>query len=442
MRRKRVEWDGPTLVPGRWLGAAIVVALLSTVVVLPSAAGEAQPGSSESRLDQLERENHELRSRIEALERKRDAATVTGSPAEPAPATEPHDTDGDGLSFRSGPFETNFQFFGDVGFQYEHPEPEDNSNASFVLGSLDTFVTTRIGDSFQALAEPVLEGDSHRDEIQIELERLWGTYAFDDWLYVKLGREHSPLSRWNRKYHHGRLLWPAATQPFLARFEEHEGILPTHLVGVELGGKAFLRSGLVDYVVVVANGRDRQPDEIQNLGDRNNAKAYALAVSFSPHTDMPLTIGANFYADEIPTVPGDPSRADAMRELIGGGFVDFTWGALDLLAEAGFLSHEDRVADRNFDHLVGYLQLNYRVGRFTPYLRHDQRWMELGDPFFVSQDLDLDRWEEVLGLHYQFVEFAKVSLEGGFGGGQRRDAGGNLDKPVMSRATLLLSWGF
>src|SRR5207253_1470026 len=102
---------------------------------------------------------------------------------------------GFGLGGRYGPVQATFQLFGDVGLSYEEPGRKD-VHTSFAFGSVDAFVSGKIGEHFQALGELVFEGDSANNEVGSDFERLWGSWTFNDLLYLKLGREHSPTNRW------------------------------------------------------------------------------------------------------------------------------------------------------------------------------------------------------------------------------------------------------
>src|SRR5262249_14008682 len=144
-------------------------------------------------------------------------------------------------------------------------------------------------------------------DVGVDLERLWGAWTLGDELYLKIGREHSPQSRWDRRYHHGKWLWTSATQPFLARFEDDGGPVQVHQVGLEAGGRWSTRAGVLEYTGVVANGRGEHPDDVQSFGDVNGAKAYDVGLGFSPMALNGFALGGNAHFDEIPHIPDDPT---------------------------------------------------------------------------------------------------------------------------------------
>src|SRR5258706_4324779 len=134
--------------------------------------------------------------------------------------------------------QTTFRVYGDAGFKYDSRPPVGVVKGSFLVGALDFFASAQIEDHVRVLAETGVEYEPATNEAGIDLERLYGSYTLDDRLYLKIGREHSAVSRWDRRYHHGKLFWPSLTKPFLARFEDQGGPLPIHHVGLEIGGRA------------------------------------------------------------------------------------------------------------------------------------------------------------------------------------------------------------
>jgi hypothetical protein len=424
---------------------AVAVALVASLAAPVGAEAADDRKALERRVQELERQNAALLQRLDRLERTLPAAPAeekasAAPPPPPAIAAEERvepESVGLGLGATYGPVRASFQLFGDTGFAYDEPG-DDGVHTSFVFGSFDAFATAKIGERFQALGELVFEGDSEDNEVGLDFERLWGSWTLDDRLYVKLGREHSPNNRWNRRYHHGRWLWTSATQPFLARFEDDGGLLPVHQIGLEAGGGFALAPGRLDYVAVVSNGRGRTPEEITNFADRNDEKAYDLGFSFAPARFEGFTLGANVYLDEIPPDNDVPSRRHSIREIIGSGFVEKALGRVELLGEYAFLAHKERGTHRNTPNQSGYLQAGYHVDDFTPYVRFDINDMASADPFFAQSGANVDRWETVLGVRYDLAEFAALTLEGGIG--EKDDTDGS--SRVVQRLLMQLSFVF
>lgn len=430
------------------------IALVAALLGQPALAQ--QPTALERRVEQLERENRELRERLEKLERAQPVVAPAPTPTPlsplqaeeeslPPPAVAGEDLEepvvpGLGLVARYGSVRASFQLFGDVDFVYQNPALAQGANTAFVLGNLDLFTTAQFGEHVQVLTELAGEASSEEDHFELELERMWAAYLFNDALYLKLGREHSPVSRWNRLYHHGRWLWPSATQPLLALFEDDGGILPIHQVGLEAGGHWASPAGDISYIGVVANGRALYPDEVANFFDDNDAKSFDLNLGWSPSPVSSFAIGGDFHADEIADVPSDPLRQKQIRELIGSGYVQWSGRSFEALGEFAYISHLDRVQEETYRNYAGYLQVGYHIDDWMPYLRFDGRDMALGDPYFVSDDTDLSGWDQVFGLRWDLTDNCAVKFEGTTGRGQRRDSSGAVTRGSFNRFVGQFAW--
>ena len=200
-----------------------------------------QPDAKTRRIEELERKNRRLESRVDALERTGSARKggsggdgAADSDADEAAVAEgpggEESSQAMGMTARYRDVLATFQLFGDVDFRYQNPEPPDRANTYFTLGSVDIFVSAQIGQRFHVLSETNIVPSG--DVIRFDQERLSGTWSFSDWLYAKLGVDHSAISRWNRLYHHGRWLETSIDRPFLAKFEGDDGILPLHNTGL------------------------------------------------------------------------------------------------------------------------------------------------------------------------------------------------------------------
>ncbi len=259
-------------------------------------------------------------------------------------------------------------------------------------------------------------------------------------MYAKLGVEHSPVSYWNRLYHHGKWLEMTIDRPFLARFEGHEGILPMHNSGLELGGSASLAPGRLTYAGVISNGRGRTPSEKATSVDFNNGKAVDLSLGFSPAGIENLQFGGAFRYDEIPPNGTGGDRDRSMLALIGSGYLSYKLGPWETLGEFAWINDKTRATDRTFDHNTGYFQVGYRIEKWLPYTRFDYRSMKQGDPFYSPQDRDLDVWLQTIGLRFDFISNAAVKVEVGYGREEERSASGSVSRGSLLTAGLQLAW--
>ena len=340
-----------------------------------------------------------------------------------------------------GDVSATFQLFGNVLFEATDSPAPDDSNASFTFESLDAFVSVQVGDHFQALSETVIS-PSHGSGA-LSQERLWGAWTFDDRLYAKLGLEHSPITLWNRRYHHGAWLEPTIERPLVASFEgSTDGFLPLHNQGLELGGSAPLGGGMLTYTGILSNGRGITPAEKQPGEDLNDSKAVVAALSWSPF-DEAYSFGVAGHLDRVPANPGslDAVLLDEVEELIGSVFVEASLGPVELLTEFAVMTNKTKADGAEYDHTAGYLQLLYPHGDWTPYLRFDFKDMDEGDPYLAQLDRDLDQWRQTVGVRWDIASRAALKVEARFGERHERIAGSGITREDFVVGAVQLSFG-
>src|SRR3989337_3514836 len=122
--------------------------------------------------------------------------------------------------------------FADVSFTKSTDGADEFRNGDFALGALDLYLAQTM-DDIDILVELVVEeGDV------LDLERITLGYTFSDALKLRAGRFHTPLASWDTSYHHGVQLQPTIDRPHFLRFEHDGGILPVHVIGAYISGRA------------------------------------------------------------------------------------------------------------------------------------------------------------------------------------------------------------
>ncbi len=332
-----------------------------------------------------------------------------------------------GLTFGGLAQRLTFQGFGDVTFRSNEGGGRFDSNQDnnfFALGSLDLFLTSQISERISFLNETVFEPDGN----VLDIERLFIRYVVADYLKVTVGRVHTGLGYWNQAYHHGSWLQTTIDRPDVYRFEDDNGILPVHSVGIELTGTYDFGPFDLDYTLNIANGRGEVVDEVQNVADRNDSKAVGLMVSIKPEIMPGLFFGGNFYLDDIP----EGSGHGKIDELILGGHVGYLYSNWEFLLEGFNIEHDDNdVTNHAYSTLGAYAQAAYRFGQWKPYYRYDLVQFNKRDPFystsFVEPLSDVNR--HTLGIRYDITTFNAIKLEY-----NHLDAsdGGNIDSFALN----------
>lgn len=415
----------------------------SLVLLLLGIAATARGEDDPKRLDAVEKENQELRERVDKLEKAEDEKAQQEAVASAVEDVE----EGLGLNMvvRRGNVWGIFQLFGDVGAAYASPEVPNRGNAYFFDGGIDLFFTARVGDHFQVLSETVFLTaiGATADTSRFDQERLWGAWQFSDLIQLKLGLEHGPISRWNNLYHHGKWLELTITRPFLARFEGDGGITPMHEAGLEVLGSFEAGRCRISYVFFLSNGRGPTVTDVEEFSDHNDSKAITGGFGFEPMGGHPLFIGIFTRWDEIPPNPTVPARIHSIGQFIATFQVDYRGERIQILSEVAWITDDDRTSDTEYDHITGYFQIGYSLDdEWTPYFRFDVRDMENGDAYYSPVNRDLDIWEIVTGVRFDFLDNACIKFEIGFGERDERDAGGAVDSQGYIRVGFQLAFVF
>ena len=214
--------------------------------------------------------------------------------------------------------------FGNVGYTTA-PAPGDHSG--FDIGPFDLYATTRLSDHWSALGELVFENDNN--ELSTDLERFLVAWEPASALRLRVGREHSPLVRWNTALHHGLYMQTPVERPAMARFEDDNGPWPVHFVGVLVSGG--LPNG-VSYGAGAGNGRGSSREEVQVSFDRNGSKAYVAWLGFAPAAVIGWELFATGHAETIPAPTGPLRERDltfATNYLAHGVELRAEWGRMN-----------------------------------------------------------------------------------------------------------------
>lgn len=334
------------------------------------------------------------------------------------------------------------QIFGSTEFGYEDPVASNRGHAGFAIGSVDFVTSLRFGDHWRTFSETVIDGGSN-DSISFSQERLWASWIASDALYVKMGTEHSPISRWNQLYHHGHWLEPTIQRPMMVAFEGGQGILPMHRTGITVGGARNLEAGRLEYFTSVANGRGETPRDKQRTEDADDQKSVDAGLAFEP-AGGGLRFGVAMVYDTIPVDPAsaDPLRSRPMREWITTAHVAWDPGPVDVLAEYACINHEARFDGSEYDSDAGYVQLSVPMGTWTPYTRFDYRDMAEGDPFYGDMMLgrNFDRWSQSVGVRWDTHENVAVKTEVSYGQDDMDDGMGGIATENVWWAGVQVSW--
>jgi hypothetical protein len=292
--------------PRRCLLSYALIACLSLVVPLP-ARGQ-QASSSPTNQDEV---NKQLLQRLQELEDevkqlKAQAAAPAATPAAaPAPAPLPPTPTASATAEMPQVNEVaprlKLDIFGDVGAQKYTHTPD-----TFVLGTMDLFMTARLSDKFSALGELLFVSESD-NTIAFDIERLWLKYRQSQYFSASIGRFNSWVGYYNSTYNKAEYLETTTDRPFIYDFDDEGGVLPMQEVGVNVTGEIPSGNLGLNYVLELGNGRawGLNVEPAQNNQDTNNSKSINGGLFMRPKKYRGLQLGFSLRHDNL-TVPGPP----------------------------------------------------------------------------------------------------------------------------------------
>ena len=325
----------------------------------------------------------------------------------PAPVEAPA-VDGDG-SHRGGP---SFSVRGFTNLDLSAIK-EAGGTASFGLGQLDLFVTSRLSNHFGFLAEIVIEG-SPRNEIAVELERMLFQFRASEYFKVDVGRYHTSIGYYNTAYHHGKWFETAADRPMLFNFEDHGGILPMHNVGVSISGRVPSGRANLGYILEIGNGQADHfagEERVQNVTDRNRGKSLNIGLRARPGMLPGLELGTSVYSDSFKAANAIP-----IRQHIVSAHAVYIRGRVETLNEFVWMRHQQRpFSGDRVDTVMPafYSQWAYRVkSTWRPFFRYEFMNPAAADPV-LQPILGTAGWRRaaVGGVRWDFSELAALKLQ-------------------------------
>jgi hypothetical protein len=147
------------------------------------------------------------------------------------------------------------------------------AHTTFQAGEFDLLFSSKLSDHLSFLAELVLGPDT-TNVFAPDLERYTLTYKVNRYFSAGVGRFHTSIGYYNTAYHHGNWFSTAEGRPIMYLFEDSGGILPVHMVGVNLAGEVPGTEKLgLHWIAELGNGLSSNPfasESVQNFySDRN-----------------------------------------------------------------------------------------------------------------------------------------------------------------------------
>ncbi len=298
-------------------------------------------------------------------------------------------------------YSANLTVFGDINFS---TKARNARHSEFSFGEFDFYSSFDYGDKLNFLSEMVIEADDNAFEL--DFERLLISYSFSDLLKLSAGLYHTSIGYWNEAYHHGKQFYATVDRPFFLAYEHDGGVVPVHMMGMELEGGIRTSHARYEYELDISNGAkiDQTNGVLErNIdSDDNDSKGITLKLVVEPVALPGLEAGFSVASFKIDTSakPGLNQRIYAVHMVY-----DNDEGA-EAMAEYFRFDNADAAAD------AFYVQLVYTVAEdITPYLRYESLDIDYADPYFKDLKGGMDRRQTIAGVRYDIADRSAIKAQ-------------------------------
>jgi hypothetical protein len=324
------------------------------------------------------------------------AAQQPAQPQAPPPVAQPsvgHE------AMEQEPTRLQLRGFGDVRLRLSN---EPGTPSTFSIGQLDLFMTSRLASDLNMVGEVVFEADDE-NHYTLDVERLLLQFSPSEYFDIGVGRYHTAIGFYNNAYHHGAWFQTAVGRPRLFEFEDDQGILPVHGVGITARGRVPSGKLGLRWIAEVSNGRRYGDAEaVQVVQDDNGYKAVNVGFLVRPEWAPGLQSGLSVYRDKPASASG---RVD---QSIIAAHVVYQSGLFEQLNEVVFVRNTP-AGGRETSTTTGiYTQLSRRFNTLSPYIRYEHLDVPLHDPLFAG----LGSFSgPSVGLRYDFRDLAALKIQ-------------------------------
>lgn len=285
-----------------------------------------------------------------------------------------------------------------------HPHPPKQSDLE---AQLDLFYSADKG-RLRFLAEALVAPEKDLERLQVGWVAAPGTTVW-------LGRHHTPYGYWNSQFHHGEYLQTSIQRPGIAAFEDHGGVLPTHLSGLLLESEQTYKNGTLFYALSAGAGPQQgleatlEPFDLLRPGKGSHKPAAAFRLGYQPDVTSPVMAGIFTGYTVIPSIMANVRE---IRQTVLGAFLNHEQGKWRWIAELyGVRNDIDRTTGTlrsSFSNAS--LQGEYTLGDLTLYGRAENTLSGRSGAFLMHfSDFTKERY--LLGVRYELSPRQALKLE-------------------------------
>lgn len=279
---------------------------------------------------------------------------------------------------------------------------QKGATSGFNLGQLDLLFSSPLSRKISYFGEMTF--NAQPTGYNVEVERSFIRYDYNDYFKVSFGRYHTPIGYWNTAFHHGT--WLQSTVELPEMLNEDAAFLPRHTVGFLAEGNIPSGGAGLAYSVGVGNGRGQIISRPGDAGDNNSNRAWVADIFARPVKLYGLQFGASVYRDKISLGGGND-----FREWIASAHLVWTKGDPEFLAEFANVNHRSILTNKVANSDAFYVQLGYRMPGLEKKLKPYYRFEYIHTPKSEGVFPNLNLVESIVGLRYDISSYAAFKSE-------------------------------
>lgn len=367
-----------------------------------------------------------LSARVSELERTTKAAPAAASAQQAAgretSATAParptaHDQmagehNSEGLGVRARASGIPVRGFADVEAVWSRGDDPVRRNG-FSVGTLDLYLTPQFGDRVKALFEIAFEFEENGAGAA-DMERVQLGYTLNDDLTLWMGRFHTPFGLWNTLYHHGANLQTSIFRPRFIAFEDKDGILPVHAVGVWASGKTRLGSQRITYDAYLANGSVIRRGRLDpnSFTDNDGNKMLGFNLGYQPSGRLEgLTVGLHGFGATVAAFATDGTALGRTRLRAAGAYFSYDTDQWESIGEYYHFANAATAGGARHSSNAWFTQVGRNIGPLTPFVRYERASLDPADLYFRAQRAGRSYRRAALGARYAIDPMSSLKFE-------------------------------
>lgn len=283
----------------------------------------------------------------------------------------------------------------------------------FSVGTLDLYLTPQFGDRVKALFEIAFEFEESGAGAA-DMERVQLGYTFNDSLTLWLGRFHTPFGLWNTLFHHGANLQTSIFRPRFIAFEDKDGILPVHAVGMWASGKTRLGSERITYDAYLANGSVIRRGRLDpnSFTDNDGNKMLGFNLGYQPGGSFEgLTVGLHGFGSTVKAFATDGTSLGSTRLRAAGAYFGYDTDQWEGIGEYYHFANAATAGGGSRASNAWFAQVGRNIGSLTPFVRYERVSLDPADLYFRTQTAGRSYRRAALGARYAFDAMSSVKFE-------------------------------